>query len=338
MEEDTLSLQLHKLSSVTSQETLDNVLTSLWATRRTGLRPPEKSRIQSLLNLPSLPEIHPVLACLRSLIRKTVHEGFTGDDLLKLFPPDLSLDLQSMLVLLLQKHQSQWKEELSKEEFRGWKFASFGFAELKMPQVVVSGVLRVELDHLIYVHAQINNAKLNGASVVFDEAICDDLQHPLPRTSNSYPVKTSAPPSFTSLPTFEHVVPFWPHQDDSDVFLNRSGLGTSTLITADTTSLHFCSVSTAENLSLLPRLRSMTWTLENRSCAPANRVAVITLKLQDYTKSSSGETEVKFQLTMDTLEAMLRSLTYISEQLSSMVGISSEPAQKKQKQQDNRVN
>lgn len=54
-----------------------------------------------------------------------------------------------------------------------------------------------------------------------------------------------------------------------------------------------------------------------------NEILVICpcLQLQDYTKSSSGETEVKFQLTKDTLEAMLRSLTYISEQLSSMVSI-----------------
>lgn len=41
--------------------------------------------------------------------------------------------------------------------------------------------------------------------------------------------------------------------------------------------------------------------------------------MQDYTKSTSGEIEVKFELTRDTLEAMLRSMTYISEQLSGMV-------------------
>lgn len=44
-------------------------------------------------------------------------------------------------------------------------------------------------------------------------------------------------------------------------------------------------------------------------------------QLQDYTNSPSGETEVKFQLTRDTLEAMLRSMTYISEQLSSLVSM-----------------
>ncbi|MCD7447004.1 hypothetical protein HAX54_021637 [Datura stramonium] len=47
---------------------------------------------------------------------------------------------------------------------------------------------------------------------------------------------------------------------------------------------------------------------------PANRVAVINLKLQD-SKTPSGETEVKFQVSRDTLGSMLRSMAYIREQL-----------------------
>ncbi|XP_062077375.1 uncharacterized protein LOC133782178 isoform X1 [Humulus lupulus] len=43
--------------------------------------------------------------------------------------------------------------------------------------------------------------------------------------------------------------------------------------------------------------------------------------LQDNSKSSSGEVEVKFQLTKDTLDAMLRSMTYINDHLSGMVYI-----------------
>ncbi|THU64962.1 hypothetical protein C4D60_Mb01t32070 [Musa balbisiana] len=82
----------------------------------------------------------------------------------------------------------------------------------------------------------------------------------------------------------------------------------------------------------LPRLKSMTWIMQNRNSAPANRVAVITLKLQDYTNSTSGELEVKFQLSKDTLEAMLRTMTHISEQLSSSVEQSTEPSAKKPRQ------
>ncbi|XP_050226175.1 uncharacterized protein LOC126675565 [Mercurialis annua] len=275
MEENSLYLQLHKLSSVMHREdTLDHMLTTLWKTRKTGLRSPEKSHIQSLLNLPQL---DPVLACLRSLIRKSVHENLTGDDILKLFPADLPLDLRSILVLLLMKYQNQWKEELSKE------------------------------------------------------------QHQLPRTSVSCQVKTSTPPSLTSVPSSEISNLLWPRQDDFSRHLNGNDLGISTPI-ADTTASHISPVSIQQDvgppndLSILPHLKSMTWTMETRNSSPENRVAIITLKLQDFTKSPSGEIEVKFQLNKDTLEAMLRSMTYISDQLSNTVQNSSEPAQKKQKQ------
>ncbi|KAK6243613.1 hypothetical protein QUC31_010022 [Theobroma cacao] len=278
MAEDTLYLQLHKLSAVNSEEILDQILTTLWKTRRSGLRPPDKSRIQSFLSLPSLPELDPVLACLRSLIRKCVHENFNGDDLLKLFPPDLPLDLQSTLILLFQKYQSQWKEEISKE------------------------------------------------------------QHPLQRTSLSYQVKASAPSSFAPLSSSDIPTSLWPRQDDPITRINLSDFGASTPIIADAAGSNVAPLSIQQddgppdNLEVLPRLKSMTWTMENLNSAPANRVAIIHLKLQDYTKSASGEMEVKFQLTKDTLEAILRSMTYISEQLSRMAEPSLEPTQKKPKQ------
>ncbi|KAI6685394.1 hypothetical protein NL676_031307 [Syzygium grande] len=73
----------------------------------------------------------------------------------------------------------------------------------------------------------------------------------------------------------------------------------------------------AENTAVLPCLKSMTWAMENKNSTPENRVAVINLKLQDYSRSSSTEAEVKFQLSRVTLEPMLRSMAYISEQLST---------------------
>ncbi|TXG66471.1 hypothetical protein EZV62_007746 [Acer yangbiense] len=211
------------------------------------------------------------------LIRKCVRDNFTSDDLLKLFPPDLSLDLQSNLILLLQKYQNQWKEEMSRE------------------------------------------------------------QHPVQRTSVSYHVKTIAPPSFTSFPSSVISTPLWPHQDDPVTNFNHNDLGASTPVIVDNTVASLSpmllqrDVSPPDNLRNLPNLKSMTWTMEKSNSAPGDRVAVINLKLQDYTKSPSGEIDVKFQLTKDTLEAMLTSLAYISEQLSNVAGTSSEPAQKKQK-------
>ncbi|XP_048428686.1 protein FAR1-RELATED SEQUENCE 3 [Pyrus x bretschneideri] len=59
-------------------------------------------------------------------------------------------------------------------------------------------------------------------------------------------------------------------------------------------------------VTLEPMLRLMAYVSQQLS-APANRVAVINLKLQD-TKTTSGETEVKFQVSRDTLGSMLRSM------------------------------
>lgn len=41
------------------------------------------------------------------------------------------------------------------------------------------------------------------------------------------------------------------------------------------------------------------------------------LQLQDYSRVPSGESEVKFHLSRVTLEPMLKSMAYISEQLST---------------------
>lgn len=58
MEDDALYLQLHKLSAVKSEEALDQLVSTLWKTRKTGLRSfQEKSNLQSLLNLPFLSDL-----------------------------------------------------------------------------------------------------------------------------------------------------------------------------------------------------------------------------------------------------------------------------------------
>jgi hypothetical protein len=57
--------------------------------------------------------------------------------------------------------------------------------------------------------------------------------------------------------------------------------------------------------------------MESKNTMPGGRVAVINLKLHDYRKFPSADMDVKFQLSSVTLEPMLRSMAYISEQLSS---------------------
>ncbi|KAE8699241.1 ENTH/VHS family protein [Hibiscus syriacus] len=148
----------------------------------------------------------------------------------------------------------------------------------------------------------------------------------------------NTPPSFTAFPSSDIPTSFlWPCQHDHSSRINLGDFGASPII-ADAPGFHLAPLSMQQdadppgNLEVLPCLKSMTWTMDNLNSVPANGVTIIHLKLRDYTKSPSDEIEVKFQLTKDTLEAMLRSLTYISEQLSNMAGTSSEPAQKKQKQ------
>ncbi|XP_042495290.1 uncharacterized protein LOC122074503 isoform X3 [Macadamia integrifolia] len=223
--DDTLFLQLHKLSPVTSQETLEQIFQSLWKSRRTGLKAPEKAYIKSLLNLTSLEDLDLVLACLRSLIRKSVNENFNGDDILKLFPADLSLELQSILLALLQKYQNQWKEDASKD------------------------------------------------------------QTPWPRNNVTYQVKASTQPSFTPFPASDISTSMWPRQDDPIAHFNRNDDANTTPVVGDTNPSHIAPMSLQrddglpDNLGILPRLKSMTWTMENWNSRPANRVAVINLKV-----------------------------------------------------------
>ncbi|KAF6150067.1 hypothetical protein GIB67_002849 [Kingdonia uniflora] len=68
----------------------------------------------------------------------------------------------------------------------------------------------------------------------------------------------------------------------------------------------------------LPRLKTMTWNMANQNAESANQHAVINLKLQDDTQSVLGETEVKFQLTKDTVDTMVKSMYRIRDQLSDM--------------------
>ncbi|KAF7852224.1 hypothetical protein BT93_L5371 [Corymbia citriodora subsp. variegata] len=273
----TLFLQLHNLSVAATSEAIETVLITLWLTRRTGLAPPDKTHVQSLLGLSSASEVDPVSACLRSLIRKCVNEDLGESDLLKLFPPDLPVSLRDLLVSVLLKHKNQWREDIFRE------------------------------------------------------------QHSIPHTSNSYQVETSMPSTLTTFLSSETSALSQPCQADPCLDFNCRGSGGNATITAESNVSQPASMSlqrdvgAPENTATVPRFAEMNWRIEKQK-ASANKVAAVTLKLQDHSKSPLREKEVKFQLTRETLEAMLRSMAYIKEQLSSMAGSSVEPLQKKQKQ------
>ncbi|KAJ4970078.1 hypothetical protein NE237_003177 [Protea cynaroides] len=115
----------------------------------------------------------------------------------------------------------------------------------------------------------------------------------------------------------------WPRQDELTRRFNLNDVGLPSQSVADLNLPRMAPISLnqddgpPDNMVVLPCLKSMTWVMENKNLTPANRVAVISLKLQDYSKAPSGESEVKFQLSRVTLEPMLRSMAYISEQLST---------------------
>ncbi|PPR94085.1 hypothetical protein GOBAR_AA26588 [Gossypium barbadense] len=118
----------------------------------------------------------------------------------------------------------------------------------------------------------------------------------------------------------------WPQQDEITRRFNLNDTGAPAQSVSDLNLPHMAPVSLHRDDShpdnmvqqpVLPCLKSMTWEMENKNSMPGNRVAVINLKLQDYGKNPSAEMEVKFQLSRVTLEPMLRSMAYISEQLST---------------------
>ncbi|KAL5733761.1 hypothetical protein ACOSQ2_033453 [Xanthoceras sorbifolium] len=117
----------------------------------------------------------------------------------------------------------------------------------------------------------------------------------------------------------EMVPSLWPWQEAMPHRFNlNDGVPASDLNQPSITpvSIHHDS-GTDDGTVVLTCFKSMTWVIENKNSTSASKVAVINLKLQDYGKNPSGETEVQFRLTRATLEPMLRSMAYISQQLST---------------------
>ncbi|KAJ1411603.1 Zinc finger, PMZ-type [Sesbania bispinosa] len=114
----------------------------------------------------------------------------------------------------------------------------------------------------------------------------------------------------------------WPWQDSVTHHFNLNDIG---LPVTDLNHPSMAPVSIhrdggpPDNTVVLTCFKSMTWVIENNNSSPSSKVAVINIKLQDYGKSPSGETEVQFRVTRITLEPMLRSMANISQQLTTPV-------------------
>lgn len=111
-------------------------------------------------------------------------------------------------------------------------------------------------------------------------------------------------------------LPSWPWLDmvPQHVNLNDVGVPLADLKHPSLSPLATnCDSAHADHTAVLTCFKSMTWVIESKN--PANKVAVINLKLQDYSKTPSGETDVQFSVTRVTLEPMLKSMAYINKQL-----------------------
>nr|GFA50663.1 putative HCaRG [Tanacetum cinerariifolium] len=58
--------------------------------------------------------LYMLLVCLRMLIRKCVCENANKDDIQKLIPAEVSLEIQRLLTLL-QKFHGEWREDILKD-------------------------------------------------------------------------------------------------------------------------------------------------------------------------------------------------------------------------------
>ncbi|XP_011080506.1 protein FAR1-RELATED SEQUENCE 3 [Sesamum indicum] len=127
----------------------------------------------------------------------------------------------------------------------------------------------------------------------------------------------------TSTATPEMTPLLWPRQDEILRRFNLNDASVTSHPISDLNAPTMAPVSVnhddghSDRTVVLPCLKSMTWVMENKNSTTASRLAVINLKLQDYSRTHVGESEVKFSLSRLTLEPMLRSMAYISEQLST---------------------
>ncbi|KAJ3681254.1 hypothetical protein LUZ60_015743 [Juncus effusus] len=104
------------LDCASSKDSVEYILQALWRTRSTGLDSADRSVFRDILHLSSDSDLDPLLVCLRMLIRMCVYEDTPKDEIHKLFPQDVSPELQKLLTLLLQKFQSEWQDDVLKDQ------------------------------------------------------------------------------------------------------------------------------------------------------------------------------------------------------------------------------
>ncbi|XP_058103315.1 uncharacterized protein LOC131246879 isoform X2 [Magnolia sinica] len=91
-----------------SKESVEYIPQALWRTRNTGLDSADRDIIRDMLQLPTDSDL--------DLMRRCVCENFSKDEIHKLFPQEVSPELQRLLTLLLQKFQREWRDDALKDQ------------------------------------------------------------------------------------------------------------------------------------------------------------------------------------------------------------------------------
>ncbi|KAI3941545.1 hypothetical protein MKW92_037198 [Papaver armeniacum] len=95
-----------------SKESIEYIFQALWRTRKTGLDSTDRDVIKDMLQLDHANDLDPLLVCLRMLIRRCINEN----DIQKLFPREVSPELQRLLTILFQKFQGEWRNDEYKDQ------------------------------------------------------------------------------------------------------------------------------------------------------------------------------------------------------------------------------
>ncbi|PWA95829.1 HCaRG [Artemisia annua] len=101
--EHSLWANLPMLIRANSKELVENILETLWKTRKVGLESADRDVIRDTLQLQNDSDLDP---------------NANRDDIQKLIPAEVSPEIQRLLTLLLQKFHREWREDISKDQLQ----------------------------------------------------------------------------------------------------------------------------------------------------------------------------------------------------------------------------
>ncbi|CAJ1975042.1 unnamed protein product [Sphenostylis stenocarpa] len=168
--EQTIWGHLPVLMRANSKESVEYILQALWRTRKSGLGTTDRCIIQDILQIQNESDLDPLLVCLRMLIRRSVYENTSKEDIPKLFPSEVLPELQNLLTVLLQKFQREWQEEVMKDQniVPRLKAMTWNMANLEKESADPAAVIALKLQNDAPFHSGEQNVKFQLATDSMD--------------------------------------------------------------------------------------------------------------------------------------------------------------------------